>query len=47
MRIASGADRTWMRKPEMPNPLNSAAEPDAARALFASTSRSRSMIVGR
>ena len=45
--IAKGADRIWTRKPLMPKAVNSAADPDAARALFASTSRSRSTIVGR
>ena len=45
--VAIGAVRAWTRKPLIPKAMNSAAEPLAARAEFASTSRSRSTIEGR
>ncbi len=45
--MAMGAVSIWTRKPLIPNAMNSAAEPLAASALLASTSRSRSTIVGR
>jgi hypothetical protein len=47
MRIVIGPVRIWTRAPLMPNPTNSTTEPLAASALLASTSRSRSTIVGR
>ena len=45
--IVIGPVRSWTRKPLIPKPANSATDPDAARALLASTSRSRSTMVGR
>ena len=44
MAMAIGAVKIWTRKPLIPKAMNSAAEPLAARALFASTRRSRSTI---
>lgn len=45
--IANGAVSHWTRKPLIPKAMNSAADPLAARAPLASTSPSRSTIVGR
>ena len=47
MAIAIGAVNSWTRKPVIPNAANSDTDPLADSAAFASTSWSRSTIVGR
>ena len=47
MAMAIGAVSAWTRNPLTPNARNSEADPLAASAPLASTSRSRSTIVGR